>query len=723
MSGEARAEPAPLHRVAGARRLIAGSGFGAPQTVVVAAMYALVVDAIVALYLGDVLGPSGVGLVTTAVAGSLWQVRLRAPLAQIRGGATVPGLIAGLASIVDLLYFAPTVLDGLIHLLLFLLLYRLYTRETLRDVRDIGFVCFFLLVAAAPVAFDVGFLFVFVAFLLAGTAVLMLRHVLGEADRAARATTIATGAVPIRGRHVFVLSVVAAAATLVITATLFFLIPRIGQAALPLRAKMGRMVSGFSERVSLGSFGEIETDSAVVMRVYVPEETPSPELLRGVRWRGIALDRFDGRVWTREDPDRYSLRRTAAGTFEISRPRGGGVLLAQEIYLEPIGTDVVFGAPRMLRLALRVDTITVDSASSVSVGTAAARLRYIVESELEPAMPRRAPNRRLDDDDRTRYLQLPPLASRIAALAGEVTRGSADGYDAAKRLTAHLSAHYRYSLALERTTGLPPVEEFLFVSRSGKCEYFAAGLAVMLRSVGIPARVVNGFQRGEWNPYGRYFMVRLLDAHSWVEAWIDDVGWVTFDPSPRGDVTAASAAGPVNLYLDALRLRWYRYIVNWSLTDQIQAASGVRRAARTWSPGLDWLRDPRDFGRPAAASLAAVVVVVTVLIVRQVRSRSTATSVVPTFYARALSMLARRGLVPEAGETAREFLRRATGADPTLGAPLAALTGGYERARFGGASLPSDELRRLEGLVEALTPSGRVTTPLMRNAPSSGTTS
>ena len=88
MSGEARAEPAPLHRVAGARRLIAGSGFGAPQTVVVAAMYALVVDAIVALYLGDVLGPSGVGLVTTAVAGSLWQVRLRAPLAQIRGGAT-----------------------------------------------------------------------------------------------------------------------------------------------------------------------------------------------------------------------------------------------------------------------------------------------------------------------------------------------------------------------------------------------------------------------------------------------------------------------------------------------------------------------------------------------------------------------------------------------------------------------------------------------------------
>jgi hypothetical protein len=151
MTGKSRSGPAPAHRVTGPRRLIVGSGFGAPQVVIVAAMYALVVDAISALYLGDVLGPSGVGLVTTAVAGSLWQVRLRAPLAQIRGGATVPGIIAGLASIVDLLYFAPTVLDGLIHLLLFLLLYRLYTRETLRDVRDIGFICFFMLVAAAPV--------------------------------------------------------------------------------------------------------------------------------------------------------------------------------------------------------------------------------------------------------------------------------------------------------------------------------------------------------------------------------------------------------------------------------------------------------------------------------------------------------------------------------------------------------------------------------------------
>ena len=79
--------------------------------------------------------------------------------------------------------------------------------------------------------------------------------------------------------------------------------------------------------------------------------------------------------------------------------------------------------------------------------------------------------------------------------------------------------------------------------RSGNCEYFAAALAVMLRSLGIPARVVGGFQRGEWNPYGRYFMVRLQDAHSWVEAYIDGAGWVTLDPSPRADAEADGGAG------------------------------------------------------------------------------------------------------------------------------------------------------------------------------------
>jgi hypothetical protein len=189
---------------------------------------------------------------------------VRVPLARRRGAEVVPALVAGALAVIDLLYVAASPLDGLIHLLLFLLVYRLYTRTTLRDVRDVAFISFFMLVAAAPGTFDVGFLFVFLTFLLAGIAMLIVRHLLVEAELALPDPQ-GFAVVP---RHVLVLTVVASVATLAITAVLFFVIPRIGQAALPLRAKMGRMVSGFSDRVNLGAFGEIETDGAVAMRVH-----------------------------------------------------------------------------------------------------------------------------------------------------------------------------------------------------------------------------------------------------------------------------------------------------------------------------------------------------------------------------------------------------------------------------------------------------------------------
>jgi transglutaminase-like putative cysteine protease len=472
--------------------------------------------------------------------------------------------------------------------------------------------------------------------------------------------------------------------------------------------KVTRMVSGFSDRVSLGAFGEIETDSAVVMRVHVPEGAlRAPEQVPGLRWRGIALDRFDGTAWTRDEQEPTVLRRSRGGTFDVSRPRGTGLYMPQEVYLEPLGTQVLFAAPRALRVSVRSDVLMVDDSAGLSVPSAAARLRYTVDSELDPMTPERRADRRLalDPGDRTRYLQLPPVAPRVRDLARDVTGAAPDAWSAASRLTAFLAQRYRYSRVLDRQTSLPPVEEFLFVTRAGNCEYFAASLAVLLRTAGIPARVVNGFQRGEWNPYGRYFMVRLLDAHSWVEAHIDGAGWVTLDPSPRGGQEPAAGPGPVTLYLDALRLRWYRYVVNWSFQDQVSAAGKVKRAAVTWSPSLDWLR---DVARVRSALIALLVVAVAVglvvawrggpRVVRAARRRSEP----PRFYARALRVLARRGLRPAPEETAREFQARVQRQASHLAAPLARLTSAYERVRFGETAVTAEEQASLDESVSRL---------------------
>ena len=187
----------------------------------------------------------------------------------------------------------------------------------------------------------------------------------------------------------------------------------------------------------------------------------------------------------------------------------------------------------------------------------------------------------------------------------------------------------------------------------------------MLRSLGIPARVVGGFQRGEWNPYGRYFMVRLRDAHSWVEVYLDGAGWVSLDPSPRAEATRRPPPAGASLYLDALRLRWYRYVVNWSLRDQVEVATTIRRQADgAWRFDLAALRA----WRPPRAALAGAVLVVAgaVFIVWLRRRRGDAAGgargdgAAPLLRA-ALRALARQGLRARPGGD-RARVRRARGA-------------------------------------------------------------
>jgi hypothetical protein len=113
------------------------------------------------------------------------------------------------------------------------------------------------------------------------------------------------------------------------------------------------MVTGFSDRVDLGSFGDIESDRSVVMRVYLADEWLDPATLPGLRWRGVAFDQFDGQTWSSTAAPRRILHRSVTGDFGLGLPRGTGPVVRQEIYLEPIGSDAVFAAPRAVRIEMR----------------------------------------------------------------------------------------------------------------------------------------------------------------------------------------------------------------------------------------------------------------------------------------------------------------------------------------------------------------------------------
>jgi transglutaminase-like putative cysteine protease len=484
------------------------------------------------------------------------------------------------------------------------------------------------------------------------------------------------------------LGLTAATASLLVTLGLFFVIPRIGEATLALTAPSRRMIVGFSDRVELGAIGELEADSSVAMRIRVGDAEMPPYLLSELRWRGVALDYFDGHAWTLSRRRRAPLGRRPAGEVEPGGIPGRGHLLTQEVFLEPIGTDTLFAVPRAMRVRAPAGVVLVDDMGALSLPHAASRLEYTVESVVGGRVLER-----LGSAAQGRFLQLPPVAPRIAALAREITRGSTGPAAAARALTEYLRRDFKYTLTLERTTTLEPLEDFLFARRAGNCEYFASALAVMLRSIGIPARVVTGFQRGEWNPYGEYFLVRMSDAHAWVEAHVAGAGWLTFDPSPRDERVTATWGG-ASLFLDALRLRWHRYIVNWSGQDQLAAAATVRQAASAWRHWrASWPHWQPPWIWPA---LAPAVGLIAWWAWRRRRPVAAGGQRPPDFYRRALRMVARRGLRPQRGETAREFAVRVGDSAPAHARGFAGITAAYEAVRFGARRLVPSEQATVE---------------------------
>ena len=273
---------------------------------------------------------------------------------------------------------------------------------------------------------------------------------------------------------------------------------------------------------------------------------------------------------------------------------------------------------------------------------------------------------RLLPEDRSLNVRLPAtLPDSISALADRIAGGESDPAAVADRLLAHFSRGYTYSLQVPTSSG-DPLESFILGHRTGYCEYFAAALAVMLRTQGIPARVVSGYLGGDYVPDGAYYLVTQASAHAWVEAAIGDA-WVRFDPTPAsaelGSTFAARQGGRPRFWLDVLRMRWNSWVVQYDAESQLALVqSGAAR-----------VREMRlDLGRAARA--APFVLVVAVLITgATAAARRRTTDPLAKRVARFENLAARCGaaralhegpldhaerfarLAPEAGPAARRF--------------------------------------------------------------------
>jgi len=476
-------------------------------------------------------------------------------------------------------------LTATVHLVFFLAVLKIFTARNGRDYLYTAAIAFLELVAAAVLSVNFNFFLFLALYLLFAIAALTSGEIRRSMQRAA---SPARGTLRRFHARLAGLAVMVTVGTLILTGGLFFLLPRTAEAAFERLVPHRVHVPGFSNLVNLeNTGGEIQTSSRAVMHIQIFNREPWNIRLQ---WRGGALTFFDGKHWINPDKTANAIPIGKDGYVVLGTARPGQLGLNYHVEMEPLDTDALFLAGTPLRVDLHrrflirtgVDSYRLDHPSLQGI-------RYDAYSAIE-APPSGAPAFAAADltaADRETNLQLPTLDPRIPQLARLMSGGAATPLERARAIESALHSHYRYTLQLPDREERDPLAYFLFTRKQGHCEYFASAMAVMLRTIGIPARIATGFSSGVYNSLTELWLVRASDAHAWVEAWLPAYGWTSFDPTPSDPSPAHFNLSMVlGLYLDAAETFWQDWVVSYDLGRQDALVDRIEQNAR--GAGIRW---------------------------------------------------------------------------------------------------------------------------------------
>jgi protein-glutamine gamma-glutamyltransferase len=640
----------------------------------------------------------------------------------------------------DYFFLSQGFVSATVHLVLFIVVIKIFSVRRERDLIYLTVLSFGLVLFAVVLTVDTLFLATFGLFILAAMATFISM----EMRRSERDAVVAP--VPPRqdgAFHRFLAtgSVLLGALTLAGSALIFFILPRLGSTGYMRNLGVeSAILSGFSNEVRLGGIGEIQQSDSVVMHVKILHG----KLPGDAKWRGLALANFDGqRWWNPNVPPSFqgasnpSLDLTQADPqafYSLTTKIPTAPTMIYQVVMEPLGTNLFFLAPVPLRL--RGDYRLLGVRADGSVSNLLPRdtemqpiTTYAADADTRNPEPLVRESTSTDYPPRVAqvYLQLPGrLDPRIRALAGRITASAGSNYVRARAIESYLKDNYGYTLQLPGVRETDPLASFLFVRKRGHCEYFASSMAIMLRTQGIPARVVNGFRGGDYNDLTGSYILRERDAHSWVEVYFPEFGWVTFDPTPAGPgVTSAGRFSRLELYVDAARQLWREWIVNYDfshqmrLSNQISMTTGsVHSSLRAWLTGkyrrlLDRMAGVQvRMQRMSPTEMAVACGLLALLLalpfapkawtsVQRSRTRRNPrrapASAASFWYLRLLRRLARRGIRKTAVQTPAEFTSSI--ADPQIREDVAVFTDHYQRARFAGSV---EDAQRLPELYEEM---------------------
>ncbi len=624
-----------------------------------------------------------------------------------------------------------------------LVLQRLFTRRRAADDGLLYLTALLMLTGGAALTAELLYAACFVGFALSATSALTLSLLSRQAEEMdAPAAAIDRLLSRRLAGALFGLSGVALLAAL----ALFFVVPRMTAGAFARKAPLGGR-SGFSDTIRLDTAGLIKDDPRPALRVRIDPD-PGVETL-DLHWRGAVFDFYDGREWQKVTPARAPARLPRPRIW-VGPERAAQERLSVEVF--PAASDAaVFVPERAVRLELlraqpaglrreMPPFFVADARGEVRLSRpAAGGYRYEIaveaaqaDAELTAPAPAglrailgagdlwrtRAPGQAgasaHPPPDAAHLLALPEaLDPRIPALARRLTGGQDSAMGQVRAIQAHL-AGFAYSAEGDPGGG-DPLAHFLFERRAGHCELFATAMAVMLRSLGVPARVVGGFYGGERTEAGDY-LVRLSSAHAWVEVFVGAEAIAVVDPTPpEGRLSQASG---LSIWLadryERLSIHWQRLFVDLTFWDQWRA---LRAGAQKLSRGFERFQGRRPASAAglslgwlgltlallfSAVALAALVRFWRAAPVRAAQRAWHGDRLARDLYRHLAARLRRRGFVRQPRETEREFAARLAREGVPGMAIIHLVTERYLAARFGARPLERAEARRLGALVRSI---------------------
>ncbi|MFZ2491612.1 MAG: DUF3488 and transglutaminase-like domain-containing protein, partial [Thermoanaerobaculia bacterium] len=329
--------------------------------------------------------------------------------------------------------------------------------------------------------------------------------------------------------------------------------------------------TGLSETINLNEQRSSSNDATVVARVWMSQQTIP--FFTPLRLRGTVYDRFYRGEWRQSRIGGLRHVPSRDGRHHLAKP--SGITRSAVVQMRPMrgrlffptGTYVVTGLPTVYEGPHRENYSIFQQRSEVV--TFDVRMAFNVAPIEE------------------QLVSIPayPLTPAVVALARQIVGNELSPSRKAARIEAYMLRNFRYvaNPADLRAEGMG-VEQFLLETRAGHCEYFAAGMVVLLGAVDVPARIAGGFYGGRLNPLTGYFTIRREDAHAWVEAW-DGTKWLTYDATPPSLRPGSAAAGLFGVYAsaitDSINYFWDRYVLTFGLGDQITLMADLITAAKS----------------------------------------------------------------------------------------------------------------------------------------------